>query len=137
MTVNYSTSVNFNGQNYGVKEKSPAKQAAKGAIAGAVALGTASLGYQKLILSDSLKEFKTKVIVESAKEMMQGKKGIFTRLMGDMVEIRLKGKLDWAKAGKLALIGGAVVAGISALVASSKNKKAEAQVQASKYPYYA
>lgn len=137
MTVNYSSPVNYNAQDYGVKKKTPVKQAVKGAAVGAVALGATSLGWQKIVLSDCLKDFKGKVIARSAQEMIQAKAGFYTRLLDNMLSIRTKGKLDWTRAGKAALIGGAIVGGLTAIVASCKQNKANKQMQAGQFGYYA
>ena len=137
MSLNYSTPMNYNLQGYEVQQKSPQKQAIKGAAIGAIALGGASLGVQKYLLSESSNKLFENVAEKVGEEIVAGKKGFWSKTLGKMLKIRFNGKLDWAKAGKAALIGGAIVGGISALVASRKNKKAEAQAQMPKYPYYA
>ena len=123
MSMNYSSSMNYYPQNYVTPKKSTGKQAIKGATIGAIALGTANLGWQKFVLSKHSKGFFCKTAEKAGKELMSNKKGFWIKVLDNMLEISYKGKLNWAKAGKAALIGGGIFGGLAALVNIFKNKR--------------
>ena len=141
MATNYSTSMNFNGQAYGVPPKTPTQKAVKNAVVGAAAVGAASVGYQKFLTSKLSNKFILWISKRTAADLKNKKKGIWHKILTNIEKTLSNNKIDWSKAGKNALIGGAVIGGISLLMASHKQQKENMQMQVQPQPqprvYYA
>ena len=140
MAVNYSTPTGFNGQVYDTNHKTPGRQATKGAIIGAVALGASSFGVHEFLKSESSANVMKKTFNKAYEQIQKtGKLDCFwAEVASKMTEIQCRSdKQKWFAVGKAALIGGAVIGGISAIVAARKQDKEMKKAQENRFGYYA
>lgn len=116
MTVSYS--------NYGYYPRNPRKEVGTdivlGTAAGAVGVGLANAGVQKLILKYPEK-IPEKLVLKAADEVFKNK--MFkpcSKILLKIQEILFNGKINWLKAGKAALVGGAAVGVLTGLISAIK-----------------
>lgn len=118
--------VNYNAQTHGTNQKPIAKQAIIGSMIGALVFGGGRLGYQKFVISEYSKDYFDKVATNAFKD--DGKSKFWKKVFFDIADIRINRRIDsiinLRDAGKVALFGGALIGGITAIVAACKKLKA-------------
>ena len=116
MTISYS--------NYGYYPRNPRKEVGTdivlGTAAGAVGIGLANAGVQKLILK--YPDIIPAKLGELAANEFYNEKTFkpFFKIFTKLQEIFYAGKINWLKAGKAALVGGAAIGVLTGLISAIK-----------------